>query len=576
VKHPSRARWRLLAVLCVFSLFAAACGDDDETGGDDPTDEGTDEGTDSTPSTQAAEDVAEGGELVIGAEQEPDCTDWIASCGGSSWGYWMMNVTTLPRAFDVVRDGEEWVYAPTDLLTEEPELDTSGDKPVVTYNINPDAVWSDGEPITSSDFAYTWDQIANGEDIYDKTGYSQIESVDDSDPAVAVVTYSEPFAPWKGLFGGGYGILPSHILEGQDRAAMMADGYDFSGGPWVIDKWEKGVEAVLVPNENYWGDAPKLEKVTFRFVPDTSAEFSAFSAGEVSAIYPQPQPDVVDQIESGLPDGVNSVYSPDTGNLEALWMNNQAPPLDSKAVRQAIAYAINRPEVVEALFGPLGVEEPSQSVNPPILSAYSDDPFSVYEQDLDKVAELLEGDGYAKNGDFYEKDGERLSITVKTTEGNARRELTLEVVQQQLQEVGIEMSIETMQAGDLFGEVLPAGDYQVALYAQVLTTLDPNLCTLFCSKNIPGPENENSGQNWQRVDLTDIDADLELTDVSLDDEERQEAAKRAEQVLADEMVSLPLDPLPNILLWGEDVVGPIADNPVMGPFYNIHQWGLAS
>jgi peptide/nickel transport system substrate-binding protein len=576
VKQPSRARWRLLAVLCAFSLFAAACGDDDE-GGEDPSDEET-EGSQSTPSTIAAEDVAEGGELVIGAEQEPDCTDWIASCGGSSWGYWMMNVTTLPRAFHVVSDGDGgWVYEPTDLLVSEPELDTSGDKPVVTYELNPEVVWNDGTPVSSEDFAYTWDQIKNGDDIYDKSGYADIESVDASDPEVAVVTFSTQYAGWKQLFGGGFGLLPAHILEGQDRAEVMASGYDFSAGPWIIEEWEKGVEVVLVPNENYHGEAPKLEKVTFRVVPDTTAEFSAFTGNEVSAIYPQPQPDVVEQIESGLGEGVSSVYSPSTGNLEALWMNNAAPPLDSKAVRQAIAYAVNRAEVVEALFGPLGVEEPSHSVGPPILSAFSNDPFDVYEQDLDMVDQLLTEDGWEKGGDgFYAKDGETLELTAKTTEGNARRQLTLEVVQQQLEEVGIRMNIETLQAGDLFGEVLPAGDYQLALYAQVLTALEPNLCTLFCSKNIPGPENENSGQNWQRVNLPDIDADLELSDTSLDEAERQEAAKRAEDVLAEEMVSLPLDPLPNILLWSDDVVGPIADNPVMGPFYNLHEWGLAS
>jgi ABC-type transport system substrate-binding protein len=52
----------------------------------------------------------------------------------------------------------------------------------VTYRIAEEAVWNDGEPITSSDFRYTWEQIANGSDIYDKTGYQDIESVDDSDP----------------------------------------------------------------------------------------------------------------------------------------------------------------------------------------------------------------------------------------------------------------------------------------------------------------------------------------------------------------------------------------------------------
>jgi peptide/nickel transport system substrate-binding protein len=563
-------RWRVLAAVGVFGIVAAGCGSSDSG-----TSEEGEGDTSTTPTTIAADDVEAGGELVIGAEQEPDCTDWIASCSGSSWGYWMMNVTTLPRSYDITADGDTWVYSPTSMIEGEAEL-TTDPQQVVTYKISPDAVWSDGTPITSTDFKYTWDQIANGDDIYDKSGYASIESVDDSDPATAVVTFSENYAPWKSLFGGQYGLLPAHLLEGKDRSEEMANGYEFSAGPWKIEKWEKGVEAVLVPNDAYWRDKPKLEKVTFRFVPDTSAEFSAFQAGEVMAIYPQPQPDVVEQIESGLGDDVNSVYSADTGNIEALWMNNAAPPLDSVVVRQAIAYAIDRNELVEALFGPLGVEQPSQSLNPPILAPFSNNAFEMYEQDVDKVAELLEGEGYTKNGDgIYEKDGETLSLTIQSTEGNARRELTEEVIQQQLEEVGIELKIENKQAGDLFGEILPAGDYQIGLYAQVATNLDPSLCALFCSANIPGPDNDNSGQNWQRVNIPDLDTPLGIVDTSLDDEERQTASKDAETTMAENMISLPLDPLPNILLWSKDVVGPIQDNPIMGPFYNIHEWGLA-
>src|SRR5262245_43935235 len=87
---------RLFAVLTVLALFVAACGGDD----DDSATEDTGGGD--------SEEVAEGGELVVGAEQEPECVAWIKSCSGSSWGFWMMGVTTMPRSFDTVPDGEGW------------------------------------------------------------------------------------------------------------------------------------------------------------------------------------------------------------------------------------------------------------------------------------------------------------------------------------------------------------------------------------------------------------------------------------------------------------------------------------
>jgi len=146
----------------------------------------------------------------------------------------------MPRVFDYAKKNGVWTEVPNILVTKAPTVKTVGGKQVVTYDLNPKAVWSDGQPITATDFKYTWDQIAHGTDIYDTTGYDKIESVDDSKPAQPVVTFKEPYASWKGLFGGGlYGIFPSHILQGKDRDAAMKDGYDWSGGPWLA-KWTKG------------------------------------------------------------------------------------------------------------------------------------------------------------------------------------------------------------------------------------------------------------------------------------------------------------------------------------------------
>jgi peptide/nickel transport system substrate-binding protein len=110
----------------------------------------------------------------------------------------------------------------------------------------------------------------------------------------------------------------------------------------------------------------------------------------------------------------------------------------------------------------------------------------------------------------------------------------------------------------------------------VLTFVKAGQCNLFCSKNIPAPANDNSGQNWTRTNVPELDPLLETIDTSLDEAEQQEAGAEADRIQAENMVSLPLDPLPNILIWSNDVVGPIGDNPVLGPFQNSHEWGVTS
>ena len=130
----------------------------------------------------------------------------------------------------------------------------------------------------------------------------------------------------------------------------------------------------------------------------------------------------------------NSSFTDETGNFESLWLNNAAFPFDSVAVRQALAYAIDRDAIVEALFGGLGVDEPLQTLNAPILSFFSDtEAFAGYTLDLDKVDELMTGDGWAKNGDgIWAKDGKTATFVLNTTAGNKRRELTQQIVQEQL------------------------------------------------------------------------------------------------------------------------------------------------
>ncbi len=515
-----------------------------------------------------------GGQIVIGAEQEPDCADWIDACAGASWGVFTMQEETMPRVYDIVQHAGQWVYAPSVLMAAPPALSSAAGEQVVTYRITPKAVWSDGVPITSTDFRYTWDQIAHGADIFDRTGYDRIAAVDDTDPHTAVVTFSQPFAGWRQLFGGVYGIFPSHLLAGKNRDDAMKDGYAWSGGPFKIQSWNKGVEVDLVPNPNYWGPKPKASKVTFKFLTDTAAEFQAFQGGEVDAVYPAPQPVAVRAIKAGLT-GADSVVNADTGNIEALWMNNAVSPLDSVPVRQAIADSIDRDAIVRLLFGALGVTHATNSLNPPILAAYSDQQaWAGYHLDLRRVNQLMVGAGWQKSGGIWEKNGRPAALTLQSTADDQRRALTEQVLQVQLRRAGFALTIQNRDANTLFGQVLPAGTFQLGLYAEVVTDLEPGLCTTFCSKNIPGPSNQNSGENYTRTSVPNLDPLLETVDDNPNDAARATAAKAADQLLAAAQVSLPLDPLPNLAAWSKRIRGVEGDNPVYGMFWNLSQWSI--
>ncbi len=515
--------------------------------------------------------VTQGGNIVVAAEQEPECMDWIGSCAGSAWGMYMVETNTMPRAYDYTDKG----YQPSILLTGPAVLETTPQQ-VVTYHINPKAVWSDGQPITSQDFEYTWDQIANGDNIYDRSGYNQIVSVNDTDPHTAIVTFSSPYPDWQVLFGGSYGIFPSHLLAGNDRDSLMKNGYSFSGGPWVLDHWARGNDLELVPNRAYWGKKPNLASVTFRFITDPATEQAAYRSGQVAALYPQPEPGV-----AALKDVPGTFFGAVTGlSYEAIWFNVEQAPLDSSAVRQALAYATDRTAIVRQLLAPIepGIQPINSMYTPAFGSAYSD-PFAEYQRNLDMVDQLMTGDGWAKGSNgVWAKDGVTAMLDIKTTSGSQRRQLMAQLLQRQWQTAGFAVTVTLEPSTLLFGQDLPSGNFTVALYGQTAVDDDPGECVIWCSKNIPTQADLFTGQNWVRIDDPTLDQPWLDADTNLDQSARITDAHTGQAVLAQLVPALPLDALPDILVVNTDQIGveggTFQHNLAYGPFTYLNTWYL--
>jgi peptide/nickel transport system substrate-binding protein len=560
---------RLLAVLAAVGLLAA-CGSSSSTS--------EKSGAVSTAPPTSTAVTTDGGTLTIGAEQEPDCFDWLGSCAASSWGSWMAQYQTIPRVFDVDPRADGSLHnVPSNLVTGAP---TFAATPVetITYQINPKAVWSDGMPITCADFAYTVDQEQHSRDILDRTGYTDIARVDCSQPQRPVVTYKSGtvYAGWQNLFSGNGGVYPSHILTGHDRDSLMKNGYPWSGGPWIAT-WDRGESITLKPNPRYWGQKPHLDGVLFKFTPDSASEFQAFRSKQVEAIYPNPQIDVVDAISAGLP-GAHVITNPHTAYVEALWMNNARFPFTDPAVRRAVSYATDRHAIVKQLFGRLGVDQPSNSINPYALKDYSNqDAWSKYHLDLSMASKLMTDAGWKKDSNgVWAKDGKTASFTLTTTAGDKRRQLTTQILQEELKTAGFDVTLASSSLAQIGGTDLPKGTLDALVIASGLAGLTPGQCSQFCSQNVPGPANQGSGQNYFRIRDSQLDTLLGGVDHSLDDATRRADAAKADDRMATNANVLPLDPLPDILIWSSQVVGPITDNSIEGMFWNINEWGCTN
>ncbi|GEM_PF-6736603 len=194
------------------------------------------------------------------------------------------------------------------LVTEIPSEENGGisaDGKTITMHLRDDIVWSDGEPITSDDFVFTYETAIDPRNtVTTAYPYDSIESIEAPDERTVVIRFAEPFAPWLGSLW--HGLLPAHILRPVVEADGTLDNADWNTnptvgcGPFVFVEWESGSYARFVANENYWLGRPILDEIFIRFVPDDASQVAALKAGDVDMGIFISYPDIPGLLEAGI------------------------------------------------------------------------------------------------------------------------------------------------------------------------------------------------------------------------------------------------------------------------------------
>jgi peptide/nickel transport system substrate-binding protein len=554
--------------LCALSLVAAACGGGGGGGGDGGGNAGQ---------------PKQGGSIVLGAEQWPECLNPITSCAQAAWLPWTTWQYVMPRLMQVDAKGN---YLASDLLTETPTEQNGGIKNnpfTITYKIRPEAVWDDGSPITSEDVKYTWDVIMKTKGTLSTTGYDQIQSISTSDPKTAVIIFKKPYAAWGDLFGSTSTngvVLKKAAFNGKvDLKDEMQTSYSFSGGPWKLKSWSKQ-QAVLVRNDKYWvkDQVPLLDQVTFVPREDQTTETNSLLTGEVQAIYPQPSPGMGKTLSAP---GIQVSKGSGT-SYEGLWMNESAFPFNEKAVREAFAFAVNRQGVVDAIYK---TDFPDvQVLNcagwvPNVSDWCNNTDFADVTYQPDKAKSILQGAGWKLGGDgIFTKGGKRLSIQFRTTAGNKTRENTQQVLKEQTKAAGIELDIKNVPPAQLFESLLPKRDFQLAVFGAVASP-DPSVTWILACDQIPTKENNYSGQNsfsWCNQQATNL---MRQSDATIEHNARRDLLQQVGKMERQDLPWIPMFQKPLILAWRSDkIAGPIGEwtSTSYSGFFNINKWYLKS
>jgi peptide/nickel transport system substrate-binding protein len=447
----------------------------------------------------------------------------------------------MPSAFEFAADAEPSVNE--DYFTSI-EL-TSDDPQVVTYDINPDATWSDGTPITAADLIAQW-QALNGTNpaynISSSNGYDQMKSVEQGEnEKQAVVTYANPYADWQAQFS------PLYPASTNGDPNVFNTGWiekpQVTAGPFQLQGIDATAQTItLERNPDWWGDPAILDRIIYRVI-DLDAQIDALANGEIDFIDVGPDVNNLQRAEGTEGVQVRRAGGP---NFRHITINGTSPVLSDVAVRRALAKAIDRQTIADAMIGPLGGD--STKLDNHIFmrnqEGYQDNAGDLSEPDVEAANAELDEAGWTREGDGTRtKDGKELSIRFVIPSGVATSAQEGQLVQSMLEKVGAAVQIETVDVDQFFENYILIGDYDMTVFSWIGTPFP-----ISSSQSIyANPQGDEIQQNFARVGSQEIDDLFAEVVQILDPAEAREVANQIDALIWDEVHSLTLYQRPDII-----------------------------
>ncbi|TPW32479.1 ABC transporter substrate-binding protein [Martelella alba] len=423
----------------------------------------------------------------------------------------------------------------------EPELasswDISDDGLTYTFHLRDGVTFQDGSAFNADTAKFTIDRIIAPDSVNgQKALYKAIESTDAPDESTLVLHLSAPSADllyWLGF--------PAAVMVSPDSVDTNTTK-PVGTGPFEFSDWKKGNEVTFVKNPNYWGEAPKLDKVTFRFIADPQAQAAALTSGGVDAIPEFGAPELVDQFKK------NSDFTVEigaTGMEVVAGMNNAEKPFSDVKVRQALMMAIDRQAIIDATNSGYGT--PIGSHFSPSDAGY-EDLTGVLPYDPAKAKALLAEAGYPNGFTFTMKVPNR-----------AYAERAAEIMQAYFAQIGVTMNIESSEfPAKWIQDVFKDTNYDMTIIGHA-EPLDIGIYSRH-----PYYFNYNNPE---------FDATMASVAAATTEDERIAAYQKAEEILANDVPALFLYAWPKIGVWKAGLNGlwvnePVPSNDVTGVYWS--------
>jgi peptide/nickel transport system substrate-binding protein len=419
----------------------------------------------------------------------------------------------------------------------------------VRFKLRPNVKFHDGTPLNAAAVKFTYDRALKGTPPARWASLAGslagAEVVDDL--TVDIVT-REPYGPVLRT-------LAMYCMGIVSPTAVGKLGADFSRapvgtGPFKFVEWKTNTHVIIERFPDYWGDKALLDRVIFKVVPEEGARMIALQTGDADMVlFPSPA-----QLPALRKDAKFAVH--ETTGIRVVFAGFHAgmPPLDDVRVRQALLHAVDRKAIVENIME--GSAGPAMGVLAPGVFGYKDMQLDkLYPFDRAKAKALLAQAGWTPGPDgILQKGGQRLSLSWLTARGRYPKdgEIT-EAIQAMFKDVGVEAKVQVLEWAAVFTQFRgnPLNHHMFTLgWVTSNADADYSLYALFHSKQVPP-----TGWNTSRYGNPRVDAAVEQARRSLNQSEREKLYFEVQDILAKEMVWIPVYTTKEIIATRASVKG---------------------
>jgi peptide/nickel transport system substrate-binding protein len=477
--------------------------------------------------------LRDGGSLRLALTDFPPNFNILNIDGNSAEVAGMMKAT-LPRAFVIGPDGSTTVD--TDYFT---SVELTGTNPqVVTYTINPKAVWSDGTPITWQDIAsqiHALSGVDKNFAIAGPGGAERVASVTRGvDDRQAIMTFAQPYAEWRGMFAGNGMLLPASMTATPEAFNTgQLDGPGPSAGPFIVSSLDRTTQRItLTRNPKWWGKRPRLDSITF-LVLDDAARLPALQNSTIDAT----GVGTVDQLTIAQRTKGISIRRAPAPSWSHFTFNGAAGSiLSDPALRTAVSKGIDRQTIAKVVL--YGLATDPVALNNHIYVAGQEgyqDNSAVVPYDPAEAKRELDALGWKLNGQFREKDGRQLVIRLLLYDAQGSR-VFAQIAQHNLAQIGVKLELVARAGSGFFTNYVNVGAFDIAQFGWLGDAFPLSALTQIYKSD--------GESNFGKIGSPEIDAAIERTLEELDPVKARALANDLDKLIWAEGFSLPLTQSP--------------------------------